>query len=87
MTLQEASSIFIQSLYDIGLSRHTIINYEIDIKQFIQHIGGCIELDNLTYPTISAFFSFLHGQALAHTTLKRKRIVIQRFLKFCYEKR
>lgn len=87
MTLENAGSIFIQSLYDIGLSNNTIISYQTDISQFINFIGNKVELDALTYPMISSFFSSLNNQKLAHASLKRKRIVIQRFLKFCYEKR
>lgn len=87
MNLSQASSIFIQSLKDTGLSPHTISSYSTDLKQFISQIGGKTDLDSLTYPIISKFFSHLHTKNLAHTTLKRKRVVIQRFLTFCYEKR
>lgn len=87
MNLSEASTIFIQSLKDTGLSPHTISSYQTDIAQFTKQVGEKTELDTLTYPLMSDFFSSLHTKNLAHASLKRKRIVIQRFLTFCYEKR
>jgi len=87
MTLSDAMIIFIQNLYDIGLSPNTISSYNTDLKQFIGQIGSQTKLDTLTYPLMSEFFSYLHTKKLAHATLKRKRVVIQRFLTFCYEKR
>ena len=87
MNLSEATTIFIQSLKDTGLSPHTIASYQTDITQFMSQVGEQTELDTLTYPIISGFFSSLHTKNLAHASLKRKRVVIQRFLTFCYEKR
>lgn len=87
MKVYDASWVFIQSLHDIGLSPHTISSYQTDLRQFIDQVGQKVLLDDLTYPIISEFFAYLHGRDLAHATLKRKRAVIQRFLKFCYEKR
>lgn len=87
MTLSKAASIFIQSLHDISLSPHTIASYGTDVKQFTGQVGSDFPLDDLTYPIISDFFVYLHTKDLAYATLKRKRVVIQRFLKFCYEKR
>jgi len=87
MTLSDAIAIFIQNLYDIGLSPNTISSYTTDLKQFISQIGPQTKLDALTYPLMSEFFSYLHTKKLAHASLKRKRIVIQRFLTFSYEKR
>ncbi len=78
---------FIQSLHDIGLSPHTIASYQVDLKQFIEVVGDDTILESLTYPMVNDFFVCLHGKNLAHATLKRKRVVVQRFLKFCYEKR
>lgn len=87
MNVKESSNIFIQSLHDIGLSSNTIISYQTDLNQFIECIGEATRLDDITYPDISDFFSKLKNKNLANASLKRKRIVIQRFLKFCYEKR
>ena len=87
MNLSETSLIFIQSLKDTGLSPHTISSYQTDITQFTKQVGEETKLDSLTYPIMSDFFSYLHTKNLAHASLKRKRIVIQRFLNFCYQKR
>ncbi|HHX63190.1 MAG TPA: tyrosine-type recombinase/integrase [Epulopiscium sp.] len=87
MELYEASCIFIQSLHDIGLSPHTIASYQTDVKQFVNVVGDVAILEDLTYPVVNDFFLFLHTKNLAHASLKRKRVVIQRFLKFCYQKR
>ncbi|NLI89221.1 MAG: tyrosine-type recombinase/integrase [Epulopiscium sp.] len=87
MNLYEASSIYIQSLQDIGLSPNTISSYKTDLKQFTNKLGLDTELDDLTYPIISNFFAHLNEKDLAYASLKRKRVVIQNFLRFCYEKR
>lgn len=87
MNLYQASRIFIQSLADIGLSPHTIASYKTDTRQFVNGVGQMTLLENLTYPIVNDFFLSLHTKNLAHASLKRKRVVIQRFLKFCYEKR
>ena len=87
MTLLDATTVFIQNLHDIGLSPNTISSYNTDLKQFVKQIGPQTKLDTLTYPLMSEFFSYLHTKKLAHASLKRKRVVIQRFLTFCYEKR
>lgn len=87
MTLYKASCMFMQSLSDIGLSPHTITSYQTDMNQFVKLVGEETVLESLTYPMVNDFFLFLHTKNLAHATLKRKRVVIQRFLKFCYEKR
>ncbi len=87
MNLYEASCIFFQSLHDIGLSPHTIASYQTDIKQFVKVVGRATLLEDFTYPIVNDFFISLHTRNLAHASLKRKRVVVQRFLKFCYEKR
>ena len=87
MNLYESTRIFIQNLRDTGLSPHTVSSYQIDLKQFASQVGQETSLDDLTYPIVNDFFSSLGARNLAHATLKRKRAVIQRYLKFCYEKR
>ncbi|NMA83074.1 MAG: tyrosine-type recombinase/integrase [Epulopiscium sp.] len=90
MIIKDAQKLFLQSLIDIGRSSNTIKSYQIDLDQLLyfldKHFLGNMKIDDLTYPLISQFFQESTSH-LAMSTQKRKRIVLKRFLRFCYQKK
>lgn len=90
MKIKIAQNLFLQNLADIGRSPNTIKSYEIDLKQFLdflnKHQLGEMEIDDLTYPLISRFFHE-YTSHLALSSQKRKRTVLKRFLRFCFQKK
>ncbi len=90
MKIKQARILFLQNLSDIGRSPNTIKSYNTDLDQFWfflnKHQLSEIQIDDLTYPLISQFFHE-HTSHLAISSQKRKRTVLKRFLKFCYQKK
>ncbi|MGL5676777.1 MAG: tyrosine-type recombinase/integrase [Cellulosilyticaceae bacterium] len=86
MTTTQAIKLFLTNVAYDGHSVHTIKAYRQDLNQW----EGCIgekELDTLCFEDFEKYLSFLHGEGLKTTSLRRKRVVVHRFLKYCYEKR
>lgn len=84
MTIDKAAEYFLTSLEIDQLSKHTIKAYTQDLRQFISVIKKD-ELNELDFQDFESYFSLFKN--LKVTSLKRKRIVVHRFLKFCYRKK
>lgn len=84
MTIQKAIAHFIVSLENEQLSKHSIRAYEQDLNQFY----NCIKkqkLDDLDFEDFQEYFNQI--STLKITSIKRKRVVLHRFLTFCYRKK
>lgn len=84
MTIEKAISYFMIALENEQLSRHTIRAYEQDLNQFCNWVSK-EQLDELSFEDFQEYFSEL--SALKVSSIKRKRVVLHRFLVFCYRKR
>lgn len=84
MTIQKAITYFIIALESEQLSKHSIRAYEQDLKQF-ENWTEKEELDTLGFEDFQDYFMSLTG--LKVTTIKRKRVVLHRFMKFCHRKK
>lgn len=84
MQISKAINYFTQTLKSEQLSEHTLRAYEQDLEQFHQ----CVVKDELDELDFEDFQNYLTSIApLKVTSIKRKRVVLNRFLSFCYRKR
>ncbi len=84
MTIEKAIAYFIIMLENEQLSKHTIRAYEQDLNQFCHWVSKS-QLDELDFEDFQNYFSEL--SKLKISSIKRKRVVLHRFLAFCYRKR
>lgn len=84
LRIKKAISYFIVALESEQLSRHTVRAYEQDLNQFCNWTDKD-ELDELNFEDFQDYFSEITG--LKVTSIKRKRVVLNRFLTFCYRKK
>ncbi len=85
MEFQNAIDIFIKSLLFTQLSQNTIIAYEKDLSQ-CKTIIDCEKLDDITYEHLQNYFVTLNDLGFKVGTLRRKRAVLNRVLKFIYNR-
>lgn len=86
MTIQKSIDYFKASLESMQLSSHTVKAYLQDLVQWRNFIN--IEtLEQLNFECLQEYLIHLQSLGLKSSTLKRKRIVLHRFLTFCYDKR
>lgn len=84
MQISKAIRYFTQTLINEQLSEHTLRAYEQDLDQFYR----CVEkedLDDLDFEDFQNYLAMI--SSLKVTSIKRKRVVLNRFLAFCYRKR
>lgn len=86
MTIIKAIEYFLASLDYAGHSKHTIKAYTQDINQWKETLDKEM-LSDLTYEDFEKYLMELHKKNLKTTSLRRKRVVVHRFLKYCYEKK
>lgn len=84
MNIDKAIDYFLQSLKNEQLSVNTLRAYEQDLEQFNYYIEKT-ELDDLNFEDFQDYLAQI--SELKITSIKRKRVVINRFLAFCYKKR
>lgn len=84
MQIQTAITYFIGTLQSEQLSAHSIRAYEKDLIQFQIAIEKDT-LDEINFEDFQKYFLVL--SKLKVTSMKRKRVVVQRFLKYCYRNR
>lgn len=84
MIIEKGIQYFITSLEAEQLSSHTIKAYLQDLNQFKDSISKT-ELDDLNFDDLQDYFMNINH--LKPASLKRKRVVLHRFLKFCYRKK
>ncbi len=86
MTIEKCIDYFLLSLEQMQLSVHTLRAYQQDLNQW----KGCMtknELDILTFEDFQEYLIHLQTLNLKPNSLKRKRVVLHRFLKYCYNKK
>lgn len=84
MEINKATLYFITALETEQLSSHSIRAYKQDLNQFCLNIHK-IHLDELSFEDFQNYFvSISHLKVMS---VKRKRVVLHRFLKFCYNKK
>lgn len=83
MTIDKAITYFEQSLKNEQASSHTLKAYKQDLEQFCKMVGKD-NLDDLEYEDFLDYLSQL--SYLKFSSIRRKRIVLNRFLYFCYRK-
>ena len=84
MKINQAISYFITALETEQLSEHSLRAYKQDLNQFCLTTNK-MDLDDLSFEDFHNFIV-----AISHlkvTSIKRKRVVLHRFLKFCYRKK
>lgn len=84
MQISKAIRYFAQTLKNEQLSEHTIRAYEQDLDQFNQCVTKN-ELDELDFEDFQNYLATI--ASLKVTSIKRKRVVLNRFLAFCYRKK
>lgn len=84
MNIQKAIGYFKQSLGNEQLSSHTLRAYEQDLDQFSQCTNK-EDLDELDFEDFQTYLAEI--STLKLTSIKRKRVVLNRFLSFCYKKK
>ena len=84
MTLEKAISYFILALESEQLSKHSIRAYKQDLNQFCNWTKKQT-LDELDFEDFQDYFSDI--ASLKISSIKRKRVVLHRFLSFCYRKK
>ncbi|MBE6023481.1 MAG: hypothetical protein E7231_09640 [Cellulosilyticum sp.] len=84
MEIRKAMGYFKQALENEQLSLHTLRAYEQDLEQFCDCIGK-EDLDELGFEDFQDYLAQI--ASLKVTSIKRKRVVLNRFLAFCYRKR
>lgn len=85
MTLSKAITIFMTALKYEQLSAHTLRAYEQDLTQFQQFMQEQ-ELDALDFEGFQDYLLYIQNANLKTSSIKRKRVVLHRFLKFCHNK-
>lgn len=66
-----------------NFSEHTLINYEIDLRDFSQFVDlECIAVQDVTYKDARKYLSFLHKKNLAKSSISRKISALRSFYKF-----
>ncbi len=84
MKIQQAISYFIISLGNQQLSEHSIRAYKQDLDQFYLAVSK-EDLEQLSFEVFQNYFmQIIH---LRPSSVKRKQVVLHRFLKFCYQKK
>lgn len=84
LEIDKAIHYFILSLQNEQLSIHTVRAYEQDLNQFHQE-SHKERLEELSFEDFGEYFYKI--AQLKPTSIKRKRVVIHRFLDFCYRKK
>lgn len=84
MQIKQAISYFIISLESEQLSKHSTRAYTQDLNQFYQLVNKA-ELDDLGFEDFQDYLKSISQLKIA--SIKRKRVVLNRFLTFCYHKR
>lgn len=85
MTITKAITIFMTTLKFEHLSPHTLKAYEQDLYQFKDFMKEQ-ELENLDFETFQEYLTHIQELSLKTSSIKRKRVVLHRFLKFCHSK-
>ena len=86
MTIQKSIHYFKASLESMQLSKHTLKAYLQDLAQW-QTFAQVENLEDLNFEILQEYLMNLQSLDLKPATLRRKRVVLHRFLTFCYEKR
>lgn len=86
MTIQKSIHYFKASLESMQLSKHTLKAYLQDLAQW-QTFIKVENLEELSFEILQEYLMTLQSLNLKPASLRRKRVVLQRFLTFCYEKR
>lgn len=84
MPLEKAISYFILALESEQLSKHSIRAYKQDLNQFCSWTQKQT-LDELGFEDFQDYFSEIASLKIA--SIKRKRVVLHRFVTFCYRKK
>lgn len=84
MSLEKAISYFLLALESEQLSKHSIRAYKQDLNQFCEWTQKQT-LDELEFEDFQDYFSEIAN--LKISSIKRKRVVLHRFVSFCYRKK
>ena len=85
MKIKNAIEAFLRGMTYSEHSPHTLKAYRQDLLQW-QETVVCEDFNALTFDAFQTYFETLHLEGLKASTLRRKRVVIHRFLKYCYDK-
>ena len=85
MPISQCIEYFLLSLEQMQLSKHTLRAYKQDLTQWQSSIEKKT-LDDLSFEDFQMYLIYLQRLELKPASLRRKRVVLHRFLKYCYEK-
>lgn len=83
MQIEKAIFYFLEALESEQLSKHSIRAYSQDLYQFMNFTSKS-ELNALSFEDFQDYFISI--KSLKITSIKRKRVVLHRFMKYCYRK-
>ncbi|MCK5305856.1 MAG: tyrosine recombinase XerC [Candidatus Omnitrophica bacterium] len=63
-------------------SIHTLINYEVDLKEFFGFIGD-IQIDKITHLKLRTWLAYLKKKEYAKSSVARKLATLRSFFRFC----
>lgn len=86
MNIEKSISYFLASLEHMQLSAHTLKAYKQDLGQWYKQLDK-EQLNELGFEDFQDYLMYLQAAELKPATLSRKRVVIHRFLKYCYDKK
>lgn len=86
MRIEQAIRSFLTHITYDGHSPHTIKAYRQDLAQWQETLNKEM-LNELQFEDFEMYLNKLYEEALKTTSLRRKRVVVHRFLKYCYDKR
>lgn len=83
-TIAEHVDQFLESLRSLGRSEHTITNYEVDLRQFLEYLAnaGVVELEEIDGGVIRGFLREAMGFGFAKTSSARKLSAVRSFAKW-----
>ena len=84
--IDKAIQSFLMNIEYAGHSKHTIKAYRQDLLQW-RETTLKTSLNQLDLGDFESYLSSLYHKELKTTSLRRKRVVLHRFLKYCYDKR
>lgn len=67
-----------------NMSRHTVLNYSIDLRDFAKFLGEDVEINNIDYLALRRFLADLKAKNYSKRTIARRLACLRSFFKFLY---
>ena len=67
-----------------NMSRHTVLNYSVDLEAFAEFLGDAAEIDAIDYLTLRRYLAALKEKDYSKQTVARKLATLRSFFKFLF---